>query len=72
MQAYAPLVSPGCYLIVEDTNIGHEIGPGRSGPREAVEQLLAESNEFVVDRECEKFMMTFNPSGYLLRLDSGC
>jgi cephalosporin hydroxylase len=71
LHAYAPLVTAGHYLIVEDTNInGHPVradyGPG---PMEAVEQFLLEDagRRFVVDRECEKFLLTFNPGGYLLR-----
>jgi cephalosporin hydroxylase len=67
---YAPLVSPGSYLIVEDSNVnGHPVasdfGPG---PAEAVERFLAESDEFEVDRSREKFFLTFNPSGYLRKL----
>jgi len=67
---YAPLVTPGSYLIVEDTNINGnpvypEFGPG---PMEAVQEFLPEHPEFEVDRECEKFGLTFNPSGYLRRV----
>ena len=69
--AYAPLVTPGQYLVVEDTNVnGHparaDFGPG---PMEAVEEFLArdEGRAFSVDPSCEKFFMTFNPRGYLLR-----
>jgi cephalosporin hydroxylase len=69
MRAYAPCVSRGSYLIVEDTNInGHpvlpEFGPG---PWEAVEEFLQENDQFEVDRSREKFLMTFNPMGYLRR-----
>jgi cephalosporin hydroxylase len=70
MELLAPYVSPGSYLIVEDTNInGHptlsEFGPG---PYEAVTEFLSEHAEFVVDSAREKFLMTFNPRGYLRRL----
>ncbi len=63
---YAPLVSAGSYLIVEDTNLNawSDFGPG---PLEAVTEFVAEDDRFTVDRSLEKFMMTFNPSGYLLR-----
>lgn len=68
---YAPLVSKGCYLICEDTNInGHpafpDFGPG---PFEAVDKFLMTplGNQFEVDKTCERLLMTFNPNGYLLR-----
>ncbi len=67
LEAYAGLVSPGSYLIVEDTNLnGHPVfakhGPG---PHEAVEEFLARHPEFTADREKEKFFLTFNPKGFL-------
>jgi cephalosporin hydroxylase len=67
MRAYAPLVSEGSYMVVEDTNLNGwtEWGPG---PLEAVEDFVAEDDRFVVDRRLEKYFMTFNPSGYLRRL----
>jgi len=56
---YHGLVTPGSWLIMEDTD-----GPG---PRQAVDQFLAEHREFSADAHCEKFHMTFNPGGYLRR-----
>lgn len=69
LRRYSPLVSPGCYLIVEDTNVnGHPADPHHGpGPYEAVQQFLKGSPDFTVDRECERLLVTFNPSGYLLR-----
>ena len=70
--AYAPLVTMGSYLVVEDTNInGHpvlpEFGPG---PMEAVAEFLAspEGAGFKVDRSCERFLLTMNPGGFLRRV----
>jgi len=65
-----PYVSVGSYLIVEDTNInGHPtFQTFGEGPYEAVEEFLKEHNEFVVDETKEKFLMTFNPQGYLRRI----
>ncbi len=70
LRAYAPFVTPGSYLVVEDTNVnGHPILPSFGpGPHEAVETFLAESAPFVRDREREKFYFTFNPGGYLKRV----
>jgi cephalosporin hydroxylase len=70
LRAYAPLVTPGSYLVVEDTNVnGHpvyeEFGPG---PMEAVEDFLKERDDFVVDPAREKLLLTFNPGGWLRKL----
>jgi cephalosporin hydroxylase len=67
MRLYGPLVTPGSYLVVEDSNInGHpvlpEFGPG---PLEAIEAFLTETDEFNVDESREKYFLTFNPRGYL-------
>jgi cephalosporin hydroxylase len=72
LQAYSPLVTPGDYLIVEDTNVnGHPIAPDHGpGPMEAVEEFMAGNREFSVDESREKFFMTFNPRGYLRRTES--
>jgi cephalosporin hydroxylase len=69
LEHYSPFVSPGSYLIVEDTNIGgHPVQtPIRDGPYEAVEDFLAGNPAFAVDRTRERLMMTLNPSGYLRR-----
>lgn len=62
-------MTPGSYVVVEDTNVNRqpvEVGWG-PGPKEAVEAFLADHSEFEVDRFCEKFLLTFNPSGFLRR-----
>ena len=63
----APYLNPGGYLIVEDTNInGHPAYRSfGEGPFEAVAEFLQEDSSFVVDEAREKFLMTFNPRGFL-------
>jgi cephalosporin hydroxylase len=68
LDAYAPLVPVGCYLIVEDSNVGQIREDLLPGPLEAIETFLARTDEFEIDREREKFLITFNPSGYLRRV----
>ncbi len=69
LELYSPLVSPGCYLVVEDTNVnGHPVLPDHGpGPMEAVTEFLATTDGFEVDHAREKLLLTFNPSGYLRR-----
>ncbi|HMF57370.1 MAG TPA: CmcI family methyltransferase [Pyrinomonadaceae bacterium] len=70
LQIYSRMVTTGNYLIVEDTNAnGHPVLPlWGAGPMEAVEQFIGAQSDFVVDRQREKFFMTFNPKGYLRRV----
>jgi len=70
LELYHPLVTPGQYLVVEDTHMGgHPILPSHGpGPLEAVQAFLAAGNRpFEVDHTREKFLMSFNRGGYLLR-----
>lgn len=66
---YGALVTPGCYIVVEDTNVnGHPVLPGHGpGPMEAVEAFLQTTDAFEVDRSRKKLLLSFNPSGYLRR-----
>jgi cephalosporin hydroxylase len=70
LRCYADLVTLGSYLIVEDTNIaGHPVLGGLPrGPYEATQEFLARDARYELDATREKFMMTFNPGGYLKRV----
>jgi len=70
LRIYHSLVTKGCYLIVEDTNInGHPVLPEHGpGPMEALDEFLKENNDFFMDRDKEKFLLTFNPKGYLKKI----
>jgi cephalosporin hydroxylase len=70
LELYSPLVTVGSYVIAEDTNVnGHPSfrnhGPG---PWEAVEKFLTAHPDFVADRDCERFLLTYNPRGWLRRV----
>lgn len=66
LEIYAPLVTVGCYLIVEDTCIAQtccfDFGPG---PHEALGEWLPSHPEFVVDHYRERWGLTQHPGGYL-------
>ncbi|MDP2999672.1 MAG: CmcI family methyltransferase [Bryobacterales bacterium] len=72
LHVYAPMVSRGSYLIVEDTHIdGIPTQPGAgAGPMAAVLRFLREENAgqaFEQDFSREAYIMTFNPGGWLRR-----
>jgi cephalosporin hydroxylase len=69
LDIYSKFVTPGSYLIVEDTDAnGHPILPRHGpGPWEAVHDWLPNHPEFEIDKSREKFLMTCNPDGYLRR-----
>src|SRR4030095_3652992 len=73
LKLYSPLVSPGSYLIVQDTHFnGHPILPKFGpGPMEAVQEFLRSNRDFEPDPSREKFGMTFNPGGFLKRVRAG-
>jgi cephalosporin hydroxylase len=70
LRTYAPMVTRGSYVVVEDTNLNGnpvepEFGPG---PMEAVDAFLQETKSFEIDRTKEKLYLSFNPRGYLKRI----
>jgi cephalosporin hydroxylase len=69
LELYADLVTPGGYLIVEDTNVnGHPSAPEHGpGPMEALRAWLATGPPFAPDPSCERFLVTLNPGGFLRR-----
>ena len=70
MQIYSTIVTPGCYMVVMDSNLGGnpinlpEIGPG---PMKAIEAFLKLDDRFEIDITKEKFYFTFCPNGWLRR-----
>jgi cephalosporin hydroxylase len=68
LDAYSPIVPVGCYVVAEDSNIGQIRKDLLPGPREAVRAFLSRTEDFEIDREREKFLLTWNPSGYLRRV----
>lgn len=70
LRTYSDLVSPNCYLVVEDSWFGGR--PVREdaipGPSEALDAWLAEDQPFESDRWRERYLLTQNPRGYMRRV----
>ncbi len=71
LRIYGELVTKGCYLIVEDSNVnGHPVKPEFGpGPKEAVDVYLLENPNYMINAYCERFLLSQNPEGYLLRVN---
>lgn len=69
LENYKDIVTVGSYLIIED-GICDIIDLGvNPGPMKAVEKWIKTNNEnFEIDREKERYIMTYNPKGYIKRL----
>ena len=61
----------GSYVIVADTVVnGRPVWPAFGpGPAEAVKRILAMHGNFVADPLMEKYSSTFNPGGFLKRVE---
>jgi cephalosporin hydroxylase len=69
LRLYSPLVSVGCYFVVEDGIVDamnwDEFTPG---PRPAVHRFIAENPQFRIDHARERFAVTYNPDSFLQRM----
>lgn len=77
LRAYGPLVTPGCYMVVADTIVGHlteeETPKKRSqvlykgnDPLSARDDYLAETDRFEIDEVLNgKLVISSSPGGYL-------
>lgn len=66
LEIYSKLVSPDCYFIVEDgiCKESYIDGP-KPGPYEAIHKFLSNHDDFYIDKKREKFLLTYNPDGFL-------
>lgn len=71
LYTYGGMVTPGSYLVVEDTILnGHPVVPDHGpGPMEAMREYLQVDRSFLSDRGKGKFLMTFNAKGYLKKIN---
>lgn len=74
LEAYAPLVNVGSYVIVEDGiadvfTPGSGLGTYEDGPLAAIEEFLLAHGNFAVDATRERYVLTYNPKGFLKRVE---
>jgi len=70
LELYAPLVTPGSYVLVQDgsTDTVGIFRSGRPGPLQAIHEFLAHHPQYELDRQrCERFPITHHPDGWLRR-----
>ena len=69
LRNYCRFVSVGSYFIVEDGVCKYPFIDGpKPGPYEATQEFLKNHQEFIVDKSKGKFVLTYNPGGYLKRI----
>lgn len=75
LENYSPFVSVGSYFVVEDGIVdlfhsGDGLGFGEEdpGPLAAIEEFLGRHPEFMVDKSRERYILTYNPKGFLKRI----
>jgi cephalosporin hydroxylase len=70
LEAYAPMVTPGSWLLVQDGVLDTlpMFSMWKPGPLPAIDDFLARHAEFELDGErCERFLITHHPRGWLRR-----
>jgi cephalosporin hydroxylase len=74
LRLYAGFVSVGSYFIVEDGVVDvfnpdeTALGWNRAGPLAATREFLKENDQFVIDEERERYLITYSPRGFLKRV----
>ena len=73
LENYAKLVSLDSYFIMEDGIVdlfhhGDGLGFQEKGPLAAVENFLRRNPHFAVDSKKERYILTYNPKGFLKRI----
>lgn len=69
LRAFADVVSPGAYFIVQDTRTGRQ--PVGRGPTKAIREFLQTSQGFVRDRRPEYLLFSQHSGGFLRKLRVG-
>lgn len=72
LAAYHDVVTPGCYLVVEDSSVDLSPVANRhyqnGGPLVAIADFIGHHREYVIDRRREKYLLTVAPYGFMYRI----
>jgi cephalosporin hydroxylase len=73
LENYSKFVSLNSYFIMEDGivdlfNNGDGLGFKDEGPLAAIEDFLSRNSNFVIDSVRERYILTYNPKGFLKRI----
>ena len=74
LNIYNKFVTPGSYMVVEDSDLGgHPTDISTwpedlRGPHEAIEAFMKENDEFIIDKQREKFLVGVIKDGYLKKI----
>lgn len=73
LENYSAFVSINSYFIVEDGIVdlfhsGDGLGFDREGPLKATEEFLSGHSDFICDSSRERYLLTYNPKGFLKRI----
>ena len=75
LRLYADMVSVESYFVVEDGIVdvfdaafAPTFGNNAPGPLPAIREFLQGDTRFTVDKDCERYLITHNPSGFLKRV----
>jgi len=73
LKLYSRFVNKDSYFIVEDGIVdlftpGDGLGSYADGPLAAVEEFLKENGDFIIDTERERYILTYNPKGFLKKV----
>lgn len=72
LRLYSDLVTIGSYFIIEDSIVDNGLYvpylKHNGGPYRAIKDFIQENNNFEIDRTKEKFVITWNPKGFLKRV----
>ena len=73
LENYSKFVSLNSYFIMEDGVVdlfhhGDGLGFQDKGPLDAIEDFLSRNSHFVIDYARERYILTYNPKGFLKRI----